>query len=43
MIDFFAPWITDPADIPEADDNAAANVAAMYPELVDRSRDGPFK
>lgn len=44
--DNFMPWITDPddpADHPTADDDAADKVAAMFPELIDKSKDGPLK
>jgi hypothetical protein len=46
----FAPWISDPddpADTPtmtiEDCERAAANVARAYPELIDKSMDGPLK
>jgi hypothetical protein len=47
VTDLFAPWITDPddpADIPTPDDaqSAAEKVAAMFPDLVDKSNDGPL-
>jgi hypothetical protein len=45
VTDQFAPWITDPddpADFPDASASAAENVFAMFPELVDKSNDGPF-
>ena len=47
MSDLFAPWITDP-DPPEdpmssADAARAAKaLAAAYPDLIDRSLDGPI-
>jgi hypothetical protein len=43
--DTFAPWLTDPddpADIPVPDASAAETAAAMFPDLVDKSNDGPF-
>ncbi len=45
MTDQYAPWITDPddpADIPAASASAAENVFAMFPDLVDKSNDGPL-
>jgi hypothetical protein len=46
MADQFAPWITDPddpADFSELDASALDAAAAMFPELVDKSKDGPIK
>jgi hypothetical protein len=45
VTDQFAPWITDPddpADIPGDTSLTAAELAAMFPELVDKSNDGPL-
>lgn len=48
MSDTYAPWLTDPddpADVPTPDDAkmAAEKAAEMFPELVDKSSDGPLK
>ena len=46
MSEQWAPWISDPddpADIPNGDTDAFARaVAAMFPELIDKSHDGPL-
>lgn len=46
MKDTYAPQITDPdgpGDIPSGNAaDFAKNAAAMFPELVDKSNDGPF-
>jgi hypothetical protein len=45
VTDTYAPWLEDPddpADIPIPDPAAADTVAAMFPDLVDKSNDGPL-